>query len=81
VHALLWAKLAAGRTIDDATPTSAMQPPSAAEMVAPRLYSMPMAAAVSRNVLMSRSGSSEMNSCGKQRGQLTDDDDDESDAR
>lgn len=50
-----------------ATPTSAMHPPSAAEMVAPLLYSMPMAEAVKRNVLMSRSGSSEMNSCKGQR--------------
>jgi hypothetical protein len=38
--------------IEHATPTSAMHPPSAAEMVAPRLKSMPMADAVRRKVMM-----------------------------
>lgn len=41
---------------------SAMQPPSLAEMVAPRLNSIPIAEAVSRKVRTSRSGSCEMNS-------------------
>lgn len=39
-----------------------MHPPSAAEIVAPRLKSMPIAAAVSKKVKTSRSGSCEMNS-------------------
>lgn len=58
----------AAAAIEVDTPTSLMQPPSAAEMVAPRLYSIPMAAAVRRNVMMSRSGSSDMN-CGGEHGQ------------
>lgn len=48
--------------IEEATPTSAIQPPSAAEIVAPRLYNIPIAAAVNKKVLTSLSGSSEMNS-------------------
>ena len=42
-----------------ATPTSAMQPPSAALIVAPRLTSMPMAEALRMKVQMSRCGSEE----------------------
>lgn len=38
--------------IEQATPTSAIHPPSAAEIVAPRLKSMPMAEAVRRKVMM-----------------------------
>jgi hypothetical protein len=38
--------------MEQATPTSAIHPPSAAEIVAPRLKSIPMADAVRRKVMM-----------------------------
>lgn len=38
--------------IEHATPTSAIHPPSAADMVAPRLNSIPVAEAVKRKVMM-----------------------------
>ena len=38
--------------IEHATPTSAIHPPSAAEIVAPRLNNIPMAEAVRRKVIM-----------------------------
>lgn len=48
--------------IEHATPTSAMHPPSAAEIVAPRLKSIPIAEAVRRKCMTSRSGECDMNS-------------------
>lgn len=44
--------------IEQLVPTSAMHPPSAALIVAPRLNSMPIAAAVSRKVITRFSSSS-----------------------